>query len=903
MILLENKENKSVYIMSLDASEIWEHMHRDREPKREFIGMLPDSLGLDKLYEFGLKTWNSKRYDKVCSNDIINIEFNRKVRSSEEIIEALHKKITDENKTKIEDIIKTVAEKEYEEIKVDDIENKDGEVIKKGLRTRLYEDGFTIREIDKETGVVKETQYVLLNRTSSKSRTSKVLFIRKKLRDKAIRWARLGMDLEDANDVDFPALLAYESLVYSSCESRIHIDVDNILIVSDVKSIFPCDVNIVQKNDDGLLESVPHDGYMMESDLFDGEGLLDSKYYKDGKSMALTRQHMFKCCMFNSNLEKFFRDYAKANGIDYDTWQIENMFGEPMFVKDIHCIITPNSLKALKFAHKKKSKKEMWKHWKEKVRKENMFGVVKQEKSSQRGYDDDGNILNQTSYQILNSMTPLSHADMVELSQFEVDYIKKLKNDDETYIQWLDANKNDRNSNQMWVDLYKINPKITHVRLLKNKRRKDISDYVKHCKRGKIRLNSDYCTIIQNGKELLYHAIGKLPAGKDGTLDYEAWEPEMILKDNEAYTTLHEFGKEYIACRNPHTAQSNVLILKNTKIKFIEDYFNINDNIIYTNAINFPINRILSGQDVDSDSLILFNPDSPKMLEAAGECYVKSDQSNYRVCVNGVGESPNKYIVNNTDMAKIDSTLAKSQKYIGTVVNLGQLYMSKYNHMIANGEKDESKLDEALKAIDICTVLSEISIDLAKRFYYLDIKKQIQHLAKSKLLDVTVPNFFVNVSQNDNISGRTKHHDTPVDYLFKILDGIPDAEDKDTIKFDTLLKDIDTRKVKKKQLLNILYLLDSGNAKIKGIETKYGDCENDNDKKKKKNNAIMEAIADIDRNIGKYKITDTVMCALIYYIIAPKVIDGSMASPCRYKTDALNALYRYNKDIFLSLFK
>lgn len=176
---------------------------------------------------------------------------------------------------------------------------------------------------------------------------------------------------------------------------------------------------------------------------------------------------------------------------------------------------------------------------------------------------------------------------------------------------------------------------------------------------------------MQNGKELLYHAIGKLPIDNKGILQEEKWQNDMILKKNEVYTTQHPFGKEYVAFRNPHTAPSNVLIVENKQCDFIEKYFNLSSNIIYTNAINFEINRILSGQDVDSDNLVLFNDET--LLQNAKECY-----GHYRVCVNNVDTDLNKYTVCATDMAKIDNILAKSQEYIGTVVNLGQLYMSTY---------------------------------------------------------------------------------------------------------------------------------------------------------------------------------------------------------------------------------
>ena len=874
--------DKNVYIMSIEGVKIWEHMHREKDLIAKPVGMLPTSLALDKLEKEGIKIIDSKRYNKSITRDVVNVKFNQKVRSSEEIIKLISKKINDDNKEKIEETIRSLRAKNYEEIKVED------------LRTRLYNEGFTISYKSEKSDSVTEIEYVVYKRTASKSRTSQVLFVNKKLKDKMIKWSRLGINFDGAEDVDYPSLLAYESLVDSSIEDRIRINTKNILLISDVKSIFKCNVNLVKKGSNGLLESVPVDDYKMKSDLFDGEGLLDSSYFDNGKSMMLLRQHMFKCCVFNANIQQFLKDNCPT-GQDFETWELKDMFDNAHLAKDVLMITSPNSLKVLKFSHKKKCNKEMYKHWRSKVEKEDcIFGICKQEKESKLGYDGEGSILQQTSYQMLNSM-PFSLEHMQELSTFEVAYIDKLKNDDSTYVEYLTHNADNTNSNEMWVDLYNINPKIANTKQFKDKRKKDIHNYIKHCKKGKIRLNGDYCTIVQNGKELLYHAIGKLPVSKDGILDYDSWKDEMILKDNQVFTTLHPFNAEYVGFRNPHTSPSNVLIVENKDSEFIRTYFNLSDNIIYTNAINFEINRILSGQDVDSDNLVLFN--NAKMLEVARKCYKV-----YRVCENGVDKHPNDYTINNTDMARIDNTLSDSQKFIGRVVNLGQLYMSKYWDMKAKGETDKDKLEKALRAVDICTILSEISIDMAKKLYKIDIEKEIKELASSDLLkDKIVPNFFINVSENENIGKRTEHHNTSVDYLYQILDNIEDANRRDTIQLNTLLVEQNLKKAKKRQLDSIIGAIEKMSIEIKAAEAEYEKKENTTKRdEEEKYNKINDIIAENMHVVKRYKLTEVNMYALIYRAITK---DSKYSIECKYKTDFLNTLYRANKEIFLKAFK
>ena len=49
--------------------------------------------------------------------------------------------------------------------------------------------------------------------------------------------------------------------------------------------------------------------------------------------MCLLRNHMFKACAFRTRLQKFFRDYAEEHGIDYDSWELTDMFGVKHRVK------------------------------------------------------------------------------------------------------------------------------------------------------------------------------------------------------------------------------------------------------------------------------------------------------------------------------------------------------------------------------------------------------------------------------------------------------------------------------------------------------------------------------------------------------------------------------------------
>ena len=244
-------------------------------------------------------------------------------------------------------------------------------------------------------------------------------------------------------------LFAYESLVLSAIEYTIKINPNNILIVDDIISKFKQVCNVVKKDDTlGLLESFEEEAEI-ESNLFDGQALLDSRYYPKGKSMMLLRNHFFKTAAFSCNIQKFLKEQCPTN-IDYDNWTLNNMFGEPIKAKDVHMIITPSSLKALKFSEIIGNKKDMWNYWKKIVTNDGcVFGVCKTEGESKRSFGNQ--ILQQMSYQMINSL-PASEDDIKILSEFELDYINKLKNDDAVFIDFLSRTANIVNCNNMMID-------------------------------------------------------------------------------------------------------------------------------------------------------------------------------------------------------------------------------------------------------------------------------------------------------------------------------------------------------------------------------------------------------------------------------------------------------------------
>ncbi|MFF1992851.1 hypothetical protein ACFVWC_16545 [Bacillus mycoides] len=913
---------KSVYINSLEASHIYSHMVRGFDIEDNYVGMIPFSLELMKLEEVGMNIQQfTKSNKKLFSEDIINVRFTYSVSSADELLIMVNEKLkVNENKLDnknaelkgIQNLNtkksgKLVAEienlKDYSEklnLFIDEIKgNKDNwlKVQKDKLREELYLNGFTISHLDKKTGEPIHEKYVVYKRSSSKSRTGKVLFIKESLHEEMINWSRMRLKFPVNEKIDYASLLAYESLVGSTLESTIEIDPKNMLIVDDIESRFNKVANVVQVNDSGNLESVERSAEIVNS-LFDGESLLQAEYFEEGKSMKLLRNHMFKSAAFSTNIQLFLQDQHETKGIQvpYDEWEIKNMFGEPMLAKDIKFIFTPTSLKALKFSRifknektdKQEAHKKMFNHWKEIVEKEgNTFGVCKEEKESRQGYDEQGNILQQMSYQMINCL-PARKDDIENLTIFEKGYIEKLKNDDRFFIEYIRKNANLMNSNEMFAEVYEINNSFTNTKIFRDFRKAEINKYVTRMKRGKIRLNRDYAVMLGNPIEFLYHSIG----------EFNVDNHKLALQNNGIYTTLFDFNKELVGFRNPNTSPSNVLVAKNIHNEEIEKYINLTKNIVCVNAVDFELQDLLSGCDYDSDTIALF--DNGTLLKVAKKCF-----GQYRVCLNNISSKKNTYYINNSDMFAIDNQLADSQKNIGKVVNLGQWCMSAYWDELAYGNLKVTK--KLLKNVDVMTVLSGIAIDMAKKFYNIDIPSEINKIENCdelKKYDIKKkthkvrkkPNFFKYINgnkkndKNKKVDGNKKKYDPykcPMDHLFDAMDNLERAEQKGNVEFEDLLETHDKKKANRKQEQDIIEIINEMNRKIRSV------IANKSLKEDEENRKIIMIITASYAKIEKKTVKQETMYDLLSKLGNNKEINRRL----------LNALYVTKRNVFLGAFK
>ncbi|UQX56085.1 hypothetical protein M5V91_10895 [Cytobacillus pseudoceanisediminis] len=545
-----------------------------------------------------------------------------------------------------------------------------------------------------------------------------------------------------------------------------------------------------------------------------------------------------------------------------------------------------------------------------------MFGICKHEKGTKRGKFEN-KPLQQTSYQMLNSLGADKEV-MRKLSEFEIYFIKDLKNNDDKFIEYIKQEANDVNCNMMLVNLYEINKDIVRTKMFRDFRAKTISNYVKHIKKGKLRLIGDYCTLLSCPMEYLYKAVGEI--------GNEINRP-MALKDNEVYTTLfgdEGFGNDYVAFRNPHTSMSNVLIVKNVRNKDIETYFKLTPNIVVINTIGSLILEILSGADMDSDCIAIF--DNPDLMKLAKNCYKK-----FNVCVNGIDADPTEYTLSKAQASIIDNLLSDGQMNIGEVVNLGQLALSLYFDVL-NKNKKPVKL---LKKVDVMTVLSGCAIDSAKRSYDIDLSEEIDEVRsdlilkkkkveienkKTKKLEVkevsAKPNFWRYVTENKNT--HYKHYNCPMDFLYEIMGELDKAESREHLDVSELLVKRDYKKGNRKQIPRAEELASELQDKITKIKKER---VNYKVSKEEEFNKIEDTTEEYTTKFNKLKINENTMYVILSKISKEfepeekeKVVINNLGDEEKQRKEGgevkknkslvrlMNQLYKTQETIFLNAF-
>lgn len=530
-------------------------------------------------------------YKGESTRDIICLDFDFGSRSFEEELAHIDKMIkNDPENLKLLEIRENV------------ICNKDKycKKTKDEIRELFYVEGVNVTyDTHNKLGEITKSEtihYRMLYRNTSKAKLGQVMFIKDSLWKKAINWLTIGlykkMPAENAKIVE---MSAYAPLTTSTIVDEIYIPVEDILILEDQDSFFRTLAKVVTAEDYVNSKGEPTRRCIVTTEetevkntLWDGEALIETTYIPKNievNGMVLLRGHMFKACAFRTRIKQFFQDWCSKTNHDYNTYQVRDMFGNLHYLKDIKMITTNNATKFLKFRDiMGGTNSSAYNYWCNKVKKDGCWwGIVKTDHPSKLGN------VQQMSYQMINTL-PCTSEEVGEIASTSIEYVEKLKSDNDEFEHFLLKNANEINHYEMLAALYRHNPIFADSRFFREEKSAIISQYVYKLRGGKITVNADNLTACGNPYGLLLYSVG------------ENWnkDPTFSVENGtiQCYTKRFDDGEYLCGIRSPHNSPNNCSYLHNTYSLEMEEYFEFSNNIIAVNCIETDIQARMNGMDL-----------------------------------------------------------------------------------------------------------------------------------------------------------------------------------------------------------------------------------------------------------------------------------------------------------------
>lgn len=890
--------------------------------------MLNNSLFSFYLQRNGLNVYRGKKDIEKSKNestrDVVCLDFDFGSRSADDELNRLNKlldgDLTDESKARIRNTIKKVNSKK-------DLYSpkKRGEI-----RDLFYNNGVDITyKIKSKDGSIKSEQtihYKMLFRTSAKAKLGQVIFINEKLYDKAYDWLTIGLGNKMNHDnAKIVEMSAYAPLTTSTIVGVLHIPIEDILILKDQDSHFKTVANIVKaevykdkKGNDKKKCIVVQEETEVTNTIWDGMGIIESDILPEWvNGMALMRNHLFKMCGVRGYIQMFFQDWCKENGHDYETYQVQDMFGNWHYLKDIKMITTDNAIKWKKFVDLMGGTLESaYSYWCNRVHADgDIWGIVKTDHPSKLGN------YQQLSYQMINTL-PCTKEDVKKIAQTSIDYVESLKKDNNEFEKFLRKNANEINHYEMLADLYNQNHDFGNSKYFREEKRKIISAYVTKLRKGKILVNGDNLTVFGNPYGLLLYSVG------------EDWRNDNTLnKENgciQCYTNRFADGEYLAAFRNPHNSPNNICYMHNVYSDELKKYFEFSQNIVAINCIETDVQDRANGMDEDSDFMLFTNHET--IVECARKCYLE-----YPTIVNALQESGITYNNTMTDYSNMDNKFSGSKMGIGWSSNLAQLAMTYYWTEKAKSNPDEKKLKELYDNFIILSVLAQVIIDGCKREYEIIGEDEIKRISKlpcmimtketgnytksgkSQVVKCDFPEFmkytkeikytkdgkelpYEEIDEKKNkLRDRINYElQCPMNWLEEWLDKIQGSSTSDTIPTSEFFLKMNG-KPNNRQMSKIRLLIERYDLFTKSIHVSESDDEIVTEKLIVESNLLLDELNKI--KIGNIVTINRLIETSLGLETGVGVSKKLVGVNTRYTRKMLNCLYRMNREKFLLNFK
>lgn len=711
-------------IKNLAAGSIYGVNQGVREHYDYTNAALTNSLFLDYMISIGMDVYKEK-----STRAIVGITFEYGTRSYEEEIAHLEKALATASGEKVKRIEQLIENANANKDKFEKVSKED-------IRVEFYEKGFDLHYDEGKTTI----HYQMLYRSAAKAKKGTCMFVDSRLYEQARDFLWMGIELPQKN-APIVEIGAYASLVSSTIIDRIQINPQDVLILEDVDSTFQTNVISIETDKDKHCKAVRRKNYEVTNTIFDGQALIDLSIFPDyADGYVLLRQHFTKCAAFATDIQGFFRDYF---GDEYDTAVVKDMFGNYHSAKDIKLITTNNAMKWLKFG-------VSYEYWASYVHGNGcMWGIVKTAHKSKLGD------VQRMSYQMINTLSEEIMDDVMEPSK---EYIKALKTDTPTFIDFLRRNATFSNDYEVLVALYEQDHTFEQCDYFRKRKTAILQTYIKKLRNGKLIQNADNLTIVGSPYAMLLHSVG------EDVYDDPTLQPEDGTI--QCYTERFDDGEYLAAFRSPFNSASNMDYLHNVYHPYMKKYFQLGKLIIAVNMLHTDFQDKNNGSDQDSDVIYTTNKES--IVGWAKYCY-----EHYPTIVNNIPEQKKHYDNTLENFAIIDNQIAAGQLDIGESSNVAQTAQA-YKCTF-----DDKKLDDY---ICILSVLAQVAIDSAKRLFDVSVSDEIARIKSAiNIKENGYPLYWkiiaTNTKKRKELNGATINNkinmelQCPMNHVFKLKVG------------------------------------------------------------------------------------------------------------------------------------
>lgn len=704
--------------------------------------MFVNSLFKDFLDENGLENWKGE-----STRDIICLEFNYGSRSFEDEMQHLRKIAKNVRKEyrnawlkKDKFLIEKGKNKKKKVTELTKIAIKNKKKYEKHskeeIRSLFYNNGVDVKYITKDrNGNIKKEEiihYRMLYRSTGKAKKGSCMFIRDELYDIAHDFLYMGIKLPEKN-APIVEVSAYAPLISSGIVGRVKIEPENILILKDVDRYFTTNVISIETNKSRHCIAKHIDNYKLKNTMFDGQALIDTSIFPNwGSGYILLRHHFFKAAAFHTDIQGFFRDYF---GDRYETATVIDMFGNEHTVRDIKMITTDNACKWIKDVFG-----VSYDYWCDRVRQNGCnFGIVKTAHPSKLGQ------YQRMSYQMVNS---LSEKTMASICSESVNYVNELKTNTETFLKYLDKNKNFSNDYEFLVEMCRYNPEFERSTYFRERKHNIINNYILGIKNGELIQNGDNLTIVGSPYAMLLYAASGKPDDVDKDTTFEIEDGTV-----QCYTERFEDGEYLAFFRSPFNSKNNLIYFHNHYSDEMKKYFIFGKNVIAANMNGTDVQPRGNGLDQDSD--FGYTTNQSEIVSHAKWCY-----ENYPTIENNIPKDKNIYTNSLDDFAKVDNLLSASQTDIGESSNLAQIAQS-YSYTFSDPRFDDY--------CAILAVIAQAAIDSSKRTFDIDIPKEIKLIKQQmNVKENGYPMFWSVIRPSFNKNNLDSSLHCPMNYLYNI---------------------------------------------------------------------------------------------------------------------------------------